>query len=117
MNGENSVTEVDCRVDGRSILVSHGIYSTISIFFCFRQLSSFLRNSSVPGHQISFRGTINMAAAKIGKILFPSPGFLTSAIKRMRNTGIHNLQKQLCVRVLLFWLFKAEGFVFLFMSI
>lgn len=58
---------------------------------------------------------INMAAAKLRKVLFSSnsPSFLTSAIKVIRNTEIHNLQKPLWVRFILFWLLRAEKFVFL----
>ncbi|XP_067056962.1 isocitrate dehydrogenase [NAD] subunit alpha, mitochondrial-like [Acropora muricata] len=40
-----------------------------------------------------------MAAAKVRKVFFPSnsPSFLTSAIKGIRNTEIHNLQKPLWI--------------------
>ena len=114
---ENSFAEVSFSNCGRCVPLSREIYSRgsmlVLLFSSFVVISSEFIGFRAPD---LFAGNlINMAAAKMRKVLFPSnsPGFLTSAIKGIRNTEIHNLQKPLCVRFILFWLLRAEKFVFL----
>lgn len=109
---ENSIAEVSFSSCGRC-----GIYSIerkqVLLFSSFVVISSEFIGFRAPD---LFPGNlINMAAAKVRKVLFPSnsPSFLTSTIKGIRNTEIHNLQKPLWVRFILFWLLRAEKFVFL----
>ncbi|KAK2567983.1 Isocitrate dehydrogenase [NAD] subunit alpha [Acropora cervicornis] len=98
---ENSFAEVSFSNCGRCVPLSREIYSRgsmlVLLFSSFVVISSEFIGFRAPD---LFAGNlINMAAAKMRKVLFPSnsPGFLTSAIKGIRNTEIHNLQKPLCI--------------------
>lgn len=113
---ENKIAEVSFSCGGGCILLfTRNLLERkqVLLFSSFVVISSEFIGFTAPD---PFSGNlINMAAAKMRKVLFPSksPGFLTRAIKGIRNTEIHNLQKQLCVRFISFWLLRAEKFVFL----
>ena len=52
-----------------------------------------------------------MAATRLRRGLFPSSSSVKNAAKGIRKTGVYHLQRQICVRVILFLFLRKQLFL------